>query len=45
MNFSGIITLNCNVKDLPLHQNAATEKLQDREIGAKSHLPVPTAIK
>lgn len=39
MNFSGIITLNCNVKDLPFHQNAATEKLQERETGAKITSP------
>lgn len=45
MNFSGIITPNCSVKDLPFHQIAAAEKLQEREIRAKSHLLAPTAIK
>lgn len=46
MNFSGIITPNCSVKDLPFHQiAAAAEKLQEREIRAKSHLLALTAIK
>lgn len=45
MNFAGIITPNCSVKDLPFHQIAAAEKLQEREIRAKSHLLALTAIK
>lgn len=45
MNFAGIITPNCSVKDLPFQQIAAAEKLQEREIRAKSHLLALTAIK
>lgn len=44
MNFSGIITLPGNVKDLPFHQNAATERVRG-ETGVKPHLLAPTAIK